>query len=144
MQEINIALERKKKEKEEAYETAYKKYRNEHGKALHEYERKFPFDDDACEVDWEAKCKYVSDLRNNPTTMKQHLESDIEEYNEENPNHKLTISNDRLIHAFDDVARDVFDSMYRANTQRMIEKHDEGVKKQMEEMGFSPQKPSRS
>ena len=76
--------------------------------------------------------------------MIQYLESDIEKYNEENPNHKLTISNDRLIHAFDDVARDVFDSMYRANTQRMIEKHDEGVKKQMEEMGFSPQKPSRS
>ena len=39
MQEINIALERKKNESKEADEKADEKYRNEHGKALHEYER---------------------------------------------------------------------------------------------------------
>jgi len=52
--------------------------------------------------------------------MIQRLESDIEEYNKENPNHKLTISNNTLIYGFDDVARDVFDSMHKTNTQWMI------------------------
>ena len=75
--------------------------------------------------------------------MKTHwLRTHIGNHNNENSNHKITISDFRLIFGFDDAARGVFDSIHEAKTERMIENY-EGVEEKMKQHGWSPEKPVR-